>query len=52
MNISLRNWALESLKDRFSNSQFGQIHSGLIATGDKFVDDKMEIQKYAKTFQN
>ena len=51
MNFSLQNWAFESLKERFSNnSQFGQIHSGLIATGDKFVDNKMELQKICNNF--
>ena len=51
MNISLKDWAFESLKKRFStDSQFGQIHSGLIATGDKFVDDSMEIKKISKKF--
>ena len=51
MNASLHNWALKSLKEHFPNkSQFGQIHSGLIATGDKFVDNKMEMQKICKNF--
>ena len=51
MNISLSRLGLGILKERFSsNSQFGEIHSGLIATGDKFVDDKMEMQKICKNF--
>ena len=50
MNASLHNWALNLLKSISQQSQFGQIHSGLIATGDKFVDNKMEMQKICKNF--
>ena len=52
MDSKLHNWAIHSLtkmKDKSSNP-FGEIHSGLIATGDKFIDNKEEINKIRENF--
>ena len=52
MDSKLNNWAINSLKKmkEKSTNPFGEIYSGLIATGDKFIDDKKEINKLLKSF--
>lgn len=52
MNSRIYNWAIHSLKKmkEKSSNPFGEIYSGLIATGDKFIDDKKEINKLLKSF--
>ena len=52
MDKELQNWALNSLK-RFTCSAgnpFGKVYKGLIATGDKFVDDQKEMGLISKSF--
>ena len=52
MNSKLHNWAIQSLKKMKNKSYnpFGEIHSGLIASGDKFIDNKKEINKIRENF--
>ncbi len=52
MDQKLWNWALNSLK-KFTenvNNPFGKVYKGLIATGDKFVDDQKEMGLISKSF--
>lgn len=48
----LKNWALESLTkiSKKSFDPFKKIYSGLIATGDKFIDNKKEMEFLVKNF--
>ena len=49
-DMHLKKWALESLKKSAKKSfdPFKKIDSGLIATGDKFIDNKKEIEFFSK----
>ena len=51
MNLSLHNWALKSLKENlYEANHFGKVYSGLVATGDKFIDNPQEMKKIKKSF--
>lgn len=52
-NENLRNWAINSLENNLKKSllkKFGKIYKGLIATGDRFITDKNEINDLSHYF--
>ncbi len=54
-NKSITNWTLSTLKNSKKDGSleiFGDIYEGLIATGDKFINNKKDIDKISKEMED
>ena len=54
-NKSITNWTLNSLKiskKKRSLENFGNLYEGLIATGDKFISKKQDIENISKDMED
>ncbi len=54
-NESISNWTYNSLKKSIKDGSlesFGDLHKGLIATGDKFLSDKNEVENISKDIKD
>ena len=54
-NKSINNWTLSTLKNSIKDGSlknFGNIYEGLIATGDKFISKKSDIEKISKEMED
>ncbi len=54
-NKSIRDWTLRTLKNSKKDGSlrnFGNIYEGLIATGDKFISNKNDIEKISKEMED
>ena len=54
-NKSINDWTLTTLKNSRKNGSlknFGNIYEGLIATGDKFISNKKDIENISKEMEN
>ena len=54
-NKSISKWTLSALKNSKKNNQlenFGNIYEGLIATGDKFISKKFDIENISKEMKD
>ena len=54
-NKSINDWTLSTLKNSIKDGSlknFGNIYEGLIATGDKFISNKKDIEKISKEMED